>query len=468
MPSGRHRPCPNRVVVHHYKQAPAAIVQRQNPRRRLGRLLNRHDIEAQQHDAACALAALENQLAEILVGRDQHAAFRKGSAQHLFIGHARIISGRDNIRAQSTQRRRKLVWNASIYRETHAGSLFGRDADVPDALSCIRKRRADILRCKARERFQHPGHIRTGRKLAHDCLDRHARTGDHRLTEHDLGIANDAGVIVRVHDLNITEVGRLPKARSLMNHPYLSRDYIDLQVRFAEAMAEKSGLPFADALLSNTNVHRRIGLGVPDPTAPRPELWLELTADIDPLTHDQRVDRIHACLSARPNGALVVLAGRFDFGCFACEAPNASGAVRIHFGNREQGYEVGPIHHSRLPARRAELAEMFGWLARAHPGATSVDGGSWLYNLEAYRRLYPASFTSSRKPRAPGGPVHGMSSWGQFITSKGDVRPDVRDAFLAAVPTLDVNDPQAVFPYQVLITHGPIADFQRLYGVRAD
>ena len=58
---------------------------------------------------------------------------------------------------------------------------------------------------------------------------------------------------------------------------YLSPEYVDLQVRFAERVAEAAALPLDDALLRYTNFHRRLGLGVPDQAA-LPEQWRE-TAD---------------------------------------------------------------------------------------------------------------------------------------------------------------------------------------------
>src|SRR5262249_38654376 len=151
------------------------------------------------------------------------------------------------------------------------------------------------------------------------------------------------------------------------------------QLRFAERVAEISGKPLAEAVLRYTNFHRRLGLGVPGPGEPA-SAWHEFVAGLDRLSHQSRLDRLVESLTAAGNGSVILLPGRFGFGCFACEAPNGEGMVRIHFGNRESREDVGPLHHTRVAARRAELTEMFGWLAREHPTAKRVDGGSWLYN----------------------------------------------------------------------------------------
>jgi hypothetical protein len=49
------------------------------------------------------------------------------------------------------------------------------------------------------------------------------------------------------------------------------RDFFDLQLRFAEAVAEKTSTPIADTVLLSTNFHRRFGLGdAPADDAPGP------------------------------------------------------------------------------------------------------------------------------------------------------------------------------------------------------
>jgi hypothetical protein len=39
---------------------------------------------------------------------------------------------------------------------------------------------------------------------------------------------------------------------------------------------------------------------------------------------------------------------------------------------------------------------MFAHIAEHEPQATTVCGASWLYNCEAYRRLFPPSYTARR------------------------------------------------------------------------
>ena len=51
-----------------------------------------------------------------------------------------------------------------------------------------------------------------------------------------------------------TPIGRAERAARL-------RDYFDLQLRFAEAVAVTAALPLADAVAHYTNFYRRFGLG---------------------------------------------------------------------------------------------------------------------------------------------------------------------------------------------------------------
>jgi hypothetical protein len=69
------------------------------------------------------------------------------------------------------------------------------------------------------------------------------------------------------------------------------RDFFDLQLRFAQAVAEKTATPIADAVLSITNFHRRFGLGdAPADSAPG-AAWQEYARGLEALaTHEQRAD----------------------------------------------------------------------------------------------------------------------------------------------------------------------------------
>jgi hypothetical protein len=64
---------------------------------------------------------------------------------------------------------------------------------------------------------------------------------------------------------------------------------------------------------------------------------------------------------------------------------------------------------------------------------------SWLYNLDAYKRLFPSAYR--RSVREPGFAPHlnGTSTWGQVLDWRQQVKPAMRDAVLANLACLDVR-----------------------------
>ena len=72
------------------------------------------------------------------------------------------------------------------------------------------------------------------------------------------------------------------------------RDYFDLQLRFAEAVSEKTSTPIADAVLLYTTFHRRFGLGDAPDVAPC-LAWQEYVRELSGLaTHRERADWTHS------------------------------------------------------------------------------------------------------------------------------------------------------------------------------
>ncbi len=237
------------------------------------------------------------------------------------------------------------------------------------------------------------------------------------------------------------------------------RDYFEIQLLFAARLAERTALSLQDACLRFTNLHRRFGFGRLDDAGPA-AAWHDFAQGLERCgSAAERLDwTVAFFLNAPPETS----AGP-RFGCFRYEPPNAEGVVRIHFGNRDSDDGVGPLDRRKIGRRRAELEDMFGHVRAHHPDARSVLGGSWLYNTEAYCRLFPPEYTASRSEpefvRLDGG-----SSWGQFLDFRGRVKPAVRDAFLGNLDRLDVAAPWRAFPLRALRAQCGIEHFHRFYG----
>jgi len=98
-------------------------------------------------------------------------------------------------------------------------------------------------------------------------------------------------------------------------------------------------------------------------------------------------------------------------------------------------------------------------------GATLATGRCRPHGWVRYRRLFPAEFVTSCK-RPPGErPLHGGSTWGQFVDFRDHVKPGVRDLFLARLHASDFDAEHAweAFPYPVLKTSAPFEVFCREY-----
>ena len=240
------------------------------------------------------------------------------------------------------------------------------------------------------------------------------------------------------------------------------RSYFDLQLRFAQTVAEVSSFPLADAVAQYTNFHRRFGFGVlqDSPTSP------EWTRYVDRLlhlpTHDDRVAWTQACFLQAPGENAP--ANEQRFGCFSCSPPDAEGVLRIHFVNRDHD-GIGPLNRNKMSRRKSELREMFAFIKSAYPAATGVRGTSWLYQTEAYRRLFPTAYGDSREIRTAAQRFDGSSSWGQFLDHREQVKPDLQEAFLQNLTTLDMEALWRVFPLPAMVTNAPVGVFYDYYDV---
>lgn len=243
------------------------------------------------------------------------------------------------------------------------------------------------------------------------------------------------------------------------------RPYFALQLALARRMAELTAEPLGAAVIRYTNFHRRFGFGrwggeaAPGwrpyaealEAAPDPEAQLALTCEMFLLAPEERGHE----------------AGRIAFGCFACEQPKPDGSVNIHFLNLDTDAAGGPLSAAKLARRQGEMAAMVRHLRLNCPQVTQIRGKSWLYHLEAYRRVFPPAYAESRQPYDGPVTLHGNGLWGQTIDSWERVRPDVAQAVTDALPGLDAKAPWMVFPLQGLATVAPISAFESFYGLGA-
>jgi hypothetical protein len=239
------------------------------------------------------------------------------------------------------------------------------------------------------------------------------------------------------------------------------RDFFDLQLRFAEAVVEKTSTPIADTVLLSTNFHRRFGLGdAPADGAPGPA-WQEYARGLEALaTHQQRADWTQRFYARSPEEQSAF--PDHVFGCFEFHASAATDVVRLHFYNRDA---LGPLSKTRISVRRRELESMFAYIRMRFPNARHVEGRSWLYGTEAYRRLFPDDYVGSRVIIESGDRFQGMSRWGQFLDREGHVKPESKDMFLRNIARLNPDKLWEAFPLPSFRARAPIDVFYEFYGI---
>ena len=71
---------------------------------------------------------------------------------------------------------------------------------------------------------------------------------------------------------------------------------------------------------------------------------------------------------------------------------------------------------------------MFRHLRDEHPAPHTVVGGSWLYNIDAYRRLFPPEYLATAK--IGDAEYQFLAQWGQFLDCHGHLKAPVAQAFL--------------------------------------
>lgn len=232
--------------------------------------------------------------------------------------------------------------------------------------------------------------------------------------------------------------------------------FFDLQVHFARRVAALSGLPLERALLQYTNLYVRFGLGRDfDPGHP---IWREFAAGLGEAK-DTREWTYRFYLTRPETEPPGIVATR---GCFSY-ARLGGDRIRLHF--RSAGSDGrSALGIERQGQRLAELAALFEHLKRTADAPVRVIGASWLYNLDAYRRLFPGAYLATARVAARR--FQFMPLWGQFLDRRGEVRESMARPFLDRLERQSSLDTlEQCFPLQVLTLEAPASVFDEFYGI---
>lgn len=220
-----------------------------------------------------------------------------------------------------------------------------------------------------------------------------------------------------------------------------SVEFFDLQLRFAAKVAELSGMPFAEAVGSHTNIYVRLGMG-PRLDCANPA-WIEYTSNLvaarDPVEWTYEVHLRRAHLPSGPGMAASV--GCFSYALFG------PGHIRLHF---HPGHQLSdsPLSPANEQLRRWELTRLITQVVSSSP-STQVVGASWLYNLRAYRRLFPARYLNCLKPIEH--PYQRLPLWGQFLNRDRSIRKEFAHSFESRLARAgNLTELGSCFPLRVL------------------
>jgi hypothetical protein len=241
-------------------------------------------------------------------------------------------------------------------------------------------------------------------------------------------------------------------------HPRYPRSFFALQLAFAQRVAARFRLPFAEAILRYTPV--AVSLHIEDDWGAYAAA-LAQSADPLELTYQIYLERRGDEPAPQPGDTSY---GEYPlFGCFYYAVRDET-TIRPHFINNDHP-GVRPLGRERADARRDDLRRMFAHIRAAVPAATTVMGNSWLYNLAAYTRLFPPSYTQ-RTEENPDGVLDQVVLWFQCYDRFWEAKPSIADELLRRVEgASDLAELRFCFPYQRLRVRAPIADFYSFYGV---
>lgn len=248
----------------------------------------------------------------------------------------------------------------------------------------------------------------------------------------------------------------------------------DTQYKFAKTMAERQGISLIDAVkeyapLLNKAIH----------TEGEEKVLIQGLTD-ENLAEAGYAEVLERRKSYDKEGLKYHDEKEARFGCFYYRYNEATKTMAPHFFNAEaeeeflDGKDVskGPLSKEKLERRRAELKEMFEEIKAKHPDAKYVRGKSNLYNLEAYRRLYPPTYEVGDVDYDPALWKGNTDIWGQFLgghdKNPGEYgfKQDLADEFLEKAKEVPLDKLADAVPMPPRSAEGDIQDFYDFYGIK--
>jgi hypothetical protein len=231
------------------------------------------------------------------------------------------------------------------------------------------------------------------------------------------------------------------------------RAFFATQRRFAERWAAVASVPIETAYLECTTWYRQAAGLERDFDPAHPE-WLRLLAEVAASRDPDAVLHAWARAHERPMRSGPVLDSVWS---------PEDRTARVHF-LAERRPEEQPLADALLPERRRELRDLVIRARAEHPEAEWLRGRSWLYGLEAYRRIFPPVFLAGLAVEAPD--LQFLAVWGQLLDHRWRTRPGPSAHLLAAAEAASTTDDlEAAFPIPMWQTRAPLAQVAAAVGV---
>jgi hypothetical protein len=240
-----------------------------------------------------------------------------------------------------------------------------------------------------------------------------------------------------------------------------SKDYFSFQLGFAREVAHITDKSLTDVLIKYTSFYKTLRIADWDFDKNNPT-WQEYLAllsnsdDYAQTTYEFYLKQI--AKKGEKNKKKL-------FGCFSYDYYEEEKKVQIHFRNTDDP-EPGALSKARMDTRLAELKEMFTNISEKHPEAETVAGFSWLYSIEAYRRLFPPEYMHDSTVNMTW--FRTSTLWGQFLDSFGELKEDLVAKFENCIEgKQSIEDLATCFPLKVLETKANISYFYKFYGIKS-
>ncbi len=236
-----------------------------------------------------------------------------------------------------------------------------------------------------------------------------------------------------------------------------AKEFLTLQLQFAKRLATLLDADLGDVLAEHTVLRHLLNVSVSRDEQSDP-LWQAFVSGV--RTRPDAFDWTHDFYQRHP--APPEDSDRPRFGCFTFAYPfRGTPVVRLHFENLTS---IPVLKQASVALRQSELKQLCARVRQRHPDAERVRGGSWLYNIDAYRRLFPPAYIATAKP--VGYETGFFALWGQFLRADDTVRVGAASAFLACIERQTaVEGCLNCFPLEILRPECAVGVFYEFYGV---